>query len=448
MTESTSSTPQRFHADTIHRSWRTRGTKVYESGLSIMAATYVLMILGQLGPSIPDFAPDWPSIPTAVEAGLWALYGVSAGIALFGFCLEFTRALLIDGVIEVDNSSQSLTITARGAFLYRPGPLTIPIQTIQHLYYPSVGSETDCLHLQSQNGSWSFRMGRQTAEALARCLQQPLHSHEHNRRIKTQDQTIHAWSGWALYAILGLAAPVLLGAFQANTIWPETLPNWVGIAGLLFVAAFRHIKWLVDNANHYLILGEDGVRMSRSTPSFVSYQDIEDTTLERNTFRTQLSTLFFLIKGERHRAGTFFSTETTKASPVHETLRWYLEHHRTRAAETSTPRVIPGLLKQGRTDGAWRASLRDLVRGAVGYREQGVSPEHLADLAAHPFVEPEQRLGAAIALTSAGLPTTPDILRQALRNTVNPSLQVEFKALLKKAKRIKPTTPQPPNIDA
>ena len=83
MTESTSSTQERFHADTIHRSWRTRGKGIYEKWLSVMALTYVVMILGQLGPFLPSVAPYWPSLPAAAEAGLWARYGVSAGIALF-----------------------------------------------------------------------------------------------------------------------------------------------------------------------------------------------------------------------------------------------------------------------------------------------------------------------------------------------------------------------------
>ncbi len=87
------------------------------------------------------------------------------------------------------------------------------------------------------------------------------------------------------------------------------------------------------------------------------------------------------------------------------------------------------LERAGRSVQAWRAALRELMRKPLGYRAAAIDPDHLTHVLWTPKLEPERRLGAALALLESEDPT----LRRRVRVFIDTSAGDALREALEKA---------------
>jgi len=136
-------------------------------------------------------------------------------------------------------------------------------------------------------------------------------------------------------------------------------------------------------------VGHDGVGVTRlGADVFVSYANIANVRVDRFKRQVVLESKDGDVVGFRVTEPKMVAAEITRRLEL--------------ARQRDATRPMPSF-DEGREDvGRWVARARQLLSG--GFRDGSTTAEHLADLAADPNAEPEQRIGAAFALGDAPQP--------------------------------------------
>ncbi len=179
--------------------------------------------------------------------------------------------------------------------------------------------------------------------------------------------------------MMNVVGPVAILSAIAFTL---ALGSWYGVAGILVACpmAYLFLRTSVD-------VGVDGVLIRKTfSKRFIAYDEIE-------SIRRKNGLVLELHSGEVVALHTDKRTAAEIAADVEEA------HKRHARAEGDAL----GMVSPDHADAAaWLETLRGLLGGNSAYRRRVVTPEELATLvdgAASPL---EARVGAAIALESAG----------------------------------------------
>jgi hypothetical protein len=228
---------------------------------------------------------------------------------------------------------------------------------------------------------------------------------------------LFAWTALALVAAIFpavVAGPVVgTGAFVA-----------VLALGILHTQAYGRPR---------AVVGSDGVRIQVGPrPVFVAYRDLRSAlvarvpegTTEGPTMGEPDVTEAYPVIRLKHNDGKvtdlpIVAVPTPVVERVLERIRRGIRRaHRAEDELLLSPR-------EGQSLEAWRKRLADDVGGGVAFRSRVVSPDDVEDVLANPLASAEQRIAAALALTSTGAPRGPAV--RAAATTANEQLR---KALL------------------
>jgi hypothetical protein len=191
------------------------------------------------------------------------------------------------------------------------------------------------------------------------------------------------------------------------------------LGGVAMAAAFASLEavigtsvgtalawWLLQRRLHRpdrLVVGHDGVAITDETGTrFVPYAGLHQVGAAGDAVELDLadgtSVLARLLTPGR---GPAREMAERRRDHLVERIRAQLAAYR--AGGDENPQGADRLERGGRTLAAWRLALRDLVTRPRGsYREAPVDPEQLARVLWARDVDPERRLGAALALAESG----------------------------------------------
>src|SRR5687767_8327236 len=174
--------------------------------------------------------------------------------------------------------------------------------------------------------------------------------------------------------------------------------------------------WLVRRSEWWrgpddaLVVGRDGVHWSeRTMPRFLRWPEIERVAVEPDGVQVRV----VRIDGRAHTL-VVDDADGVLAEILQARAAWW-------ASDAVPPALalrLDGIAPHAVVD--WSARARVAMSGDP-YRAPPSPPEHLARIALDPHAEPDQRIGAALALAAADA-THRDAVRRATEETADPDL--------------------------
>lgn len=164
-----------------------------------------------------------------------------------------------------------------------------------------------------------------------------------------------------------------------------------------------------------VVVGRDGVRVQRSFKrEWVPFTALESIELDREALRLR-----------RRGAGSVVLRSTPD---VLEGLARRIREAQSLGA-AGAARAAAALERRGRPLAAWREALRGLLAAEAGYRIASFTPDDVLDALEDPAAPPDRRIGAAVALSAAGVPEA----RARIRIAAEASADEDLRAALEQA---------------
>ena len=353
---------------------------------------------------------------------------------------------LIGGIIGLRNQKSKVSDVAIGeageSLVLRPRThdaleIIVPLEKITSaLFYPhEPNPKVGTLHLSTQDDG-EFELIMKTA-AARKLLTDAKIGPKH--RIQHLESTLTSFGATRFLGYLAMIPSLLAGiALSAPAmIWLEgvqrllefkapalvnvffflmTLASAFALTGDLAVSLVRRLL------GTSIELGAEGLRWGRSR-QYLAYRDVASIDFERSRLGLPTASNFLVLEskaGKTHRI-QLRSTDQNHFRLVEERLRGVLEQ--------SAEILLPQLARGSRTLDEWKTELRRLVSVGGGYRHETVSKERVEHLLRDPAADPEQRLGAALALVEAEAPEAHRVLVSVSQGVADPELREPLEEL-------------------
>ncbi len=215
----------------------------------------------------------------------------------------------------------------------------------------------------------------------------------------------------AVAAIPLLLFSLVFGASTASGSFALVLAfvTWIAVAGAVSVWALRAAGLILQHRipAGYVALGDDGVCFRRFLRlRYVPWSAIESIAVDDSNRAVRLFT----------KRGDLVELSVDHPEVLGESVMGEMQRFRARRP-TQKLRVLSADVD---ADDAWLARAQSAL-GAQGYRNEGVTAEDLAAIAEDPTQSPDQRVGAALALSGAD-DAKKRRVRVALQDCVQPGL--------------------------
>jgi hypothetical protein len=343
--------------------------------------------------------PPDPGLP--VEAILEAFRLASAGAFALGLCALLLRILPRATVATLDRAGERLTVATRG-LLGRPHLRILAVRA-GHLV---PDGRTDRAELFLANGDILRVHAAESATATAVLRLAGVDAAQQRARIRLSDPL-----SWLVACVFVVGVAALLVGLPMVTLAPS-----LGTL-LLGALATALVSWagMAYAGLPQITVGTDGISWTRGLRrGFIPLDEIASV-------RSVGLRLEVHLRGGRVR----YIRSLTGADPAQA---YALELRIREALATRRGEALPGQLalldRRGRTVGDWSAAVTGLARAGSSYRAVGLSADDLAAIVVSPDVNPERRLGAALALRAAGDPAAGERIRVAAAQCASGRLRV------------------------
>ena len=215
-------------------------------------------------------------------------------------------------------------------------------------------------------------------------------------------------------------AYVLAASLIAAISWPlgKALIQGAQIVGAgLWLVMIGAVTWLGASfiAMPEITVGTDGVAYRRGPfRRFIPLSDIKEV-------RSSDVTLYIHLRSGRiEKLRSLTGADPGRAYSLELRVREVLAA--ARGEHTSAQLEL--LERKGRSVADWTSAVAGLARAGSSYRAASLSAEDLDAIVTSPDVTPERRIGAALALSNAGLPSAGERIRVAAAQCASPRLRI------------------------
>lgn len=215
-------------------------------------------------------------------------------------------------------------------------------------------------------------------------------------------------------------AYVLAASLIAAASWPlgKALIQGAHIVGAgLWLALIGAVTWLGASfiAMPEITVGTDGIAYKRGPfRRFIPLSEIKEV-------RSSDVTLYIHLRSGRvEKLRSLTGADPGRAYSLELRVREVLAA--ARGEHTSAQLEL--LERKGRSVADWTSAVAGLARAGSSYRAASLSAEDLDAIVTSPDVTPERRIGAALALSNAGLPSAGERIRIAAAQCASPRLRI------------------------
>lgn len=230
-------------------------------------------------------------------------------------------------------------------------------------------------------------------------------------RFRVDSALARAFGAMSLMSVLALfTLPVGIALIRGSL-----MPRAVGAA--LWIAALGALTKLAMSfvGMPEITVGTDGIAYQRGPfRRFIPLSEIKEV-------RSSDITLYVHIKNGR----VIKLRSLTGADPGRAySLELRVREALAAARGEHTSAQLELLERKGRSVADWTSSVAGLARAGSSYRAASLSAEDLDAIVTSPDVTPERRIGAALALSNAGVPTAGERIRIAAAQCASPRLRI------------------------
>lgn len=233
------------------------------------------------------------------------------------------------------------------------------------------------------------------------------------------------------YAIRGVRPSTLyiVAPFFSGIIVTPALPGRLGEALMLVLFVAVAFAMLVGAYPVRADVGDDGILLSWFwRRRFVPFRRVRSTVTVERTFFFSGRVDVLLDDGELLRLSTH--TQRGGSRAMTDALAASLDRGR-RAADAARRSAPLVQREQGESARAYVARARALLRGEAthsAFRGQSIPADALEAKLLDASAEPEERVGAALALRGSEARLTPDLVRVVADTTAHPALRIAVNA--------------------
>lgn len=228
-------------------------------------------------------------------------------------------------------------------------------------------------------------------------------------RFRVDDAVSRAFAFMLVACVVGLVASPLMPTLAAGA---------AGVAGAaLWAAAVLAVTWTAKDfvTLPEITVGTDGIAYKRGPfRRFIPLRDIKEV-------RSSGVTLYIHLRdGRVKKLQSLTGADPGRAYSLELRVREALAA----SAGEHTSAQLEQLERRGKSVADWTVALAGLTRAGSSYRASGLTAEDLDAIVASPDVTPERRIGAALALRSAGHPAAGERIRVAAAQCASSRLRI------------------------